>query len=53
MRTGRPAPELMTEGNEAAFSRFESGYDPGEPVDQAILATMAAVFPEHGLLHLP
>ncbi len=53
MRTGRPAPELMTEGNDASFARFESGYDPAEPVDRAILATMAAVFPEHGLLHLP
>jgi acetoin utilization protein AcuC len=28
---------------------FESGHDPDDPVDRAILATRAAVFPEHGL----
>ena len=56
-RTGRPAPELMTErpaatGPEAtgpAYVPFESGHDPADPVDQAILATRAAVFPENGL----
>jgi len=49
-RTGREAPETMTDGTEPKFTRFESGYDPGDPVDQAILATRAAVFPEHGLM---
>ena len=48
-RTGRQAPELMTEGAEAAYASFESGYDPAEPIDQAILATRTAVFPDHGL----
>jgi acetoin utilization protein AcuC len=48
-RTGRPAPELMTEGAEASYSGFDSGYDPADPVDQAIRATRAAVFPDHGL----
>jgi acetoin utilization protein AcuC len=51
-RTGRPAPELMTEypaGSGPGFAPFEAGHDPAEPVDQAILATRRAVFPEHGL----
>ena len=33
-RTRREAPEVMTEGSEAEFVRFESGYDPGDPVEQ-------------------
>ncbi len=49
-RTGRQAPELMTEGADARYASFESGYDPAEPVDQAIMATRTAVFPEHGLM---
>jgi acetoin utilization protein AcuC len=51
-RTGRQAPELMTEGNEPRYVSFETGYDPAEPVDQAIMATRTAVFPEHGLMPL-
>ncbi len=51
-RTGRPAPELMTEGAPAQFVPFESGYDPSDPLDQAILATQKAVFPLHGLMPL-
>jgi hypothetical protein len=31
---------------------FESGYDPAEPADPAIMATGNAVFPEHGLMPL-
>jgi acetoin utilization deacetylase AcuC-like enzyme len=52
-RTGREAPEVMTEGSEPKFARFESGYDPADPVDQAIIATRSAVFPEHGLMPQP
>jgi acetoin utilization protein AcuC len=48
-RTGRAAPELMTEGAEPSYLSFEAGYDPADPVDQAIRATRSAVFPEHGL----
>jgi acetoin utilization protein AcuC len=53
-RTGRRAvPELMTEGAGAAYARFESGYDPADPVDQAIMATRTAVFPEHCMTPAP
>jgi acetoin utilization protein AcuC len=48
-RTGLTAPEQMTEWASAEFEPFESGHDPGHPVDQAILATRNAVFPLHGL----
>jgi acetoin utilization protein AcuC len=49
-RTGETAPELMTEHAPATYSRFESGHDPGEPIDRAIMATRNAVFPSHGLM---
>lgn len=49
-RTGAQAPESMTEGAEGKFPSFDSGFDPGEPVDQAIMATRSAVFPAHGLM---
>src|ERR1035441_290468 len=52
-RTGRRAPELLTEGGDTKYAHFESGYDPADQVDQAILATRAAVFPERGLMALP
>ena len=39
----------MTEGSDPAYAPFASGYDPDDPVDHAIVATQAAVFPEHGL----
>ena len=34
-RTGVQAPGFMTEGNEPDYARFESGYDPADPLDQA------------------
>jgi acetoin utilization protein AcuC len=49
-RTGRTAPRSMTEGQSAEFISFDSGYDPAEPVDRAIMATRNAVFPLHGLM---
>jgi len=49
-RTGRPAPGSMTEGQLGEFISFDSGYDPAEPVDRAIMATRNAVFPLHGLM---
>ena len=51
--TDLQAPESMTEGAQAQYARFESGYDPADPLDQAIMATRAAVFPEHGIMPLP
>ena len=49
-RTGLTAPEQMTEGAPAVFRPWESGCDPGHPVDRAIMATRDAVFPLHGLM---
>ena len=51
-RTAQPAPELMTDGLPGQFSSFESGYDPADPIDRAIIATRNAVFPLHGLMPL-
>ena len=51
-RTCLPAPAHMTEGEPAEFAPFESGYDPGDPLDRAIMATRNAVFPLHGLMPL-
>jgi hypothetical protein len=46
------APERMTEGASATFVPFESGYDPGDAADRAIMATRNQVFPRHGLTRL-
>jgi len=48
-RTGVPAPRRMTDGSAADFTPFGSGFDPGQAVDRAIMATRSAVFPAHGL----
>ena len=54
MSRGAPAcaPEQMTEGTPAVFEPFESGCNPADPVDRAIMATRNAVFPLHGLMPL-
>lgn len=51
-RTGRAAaPMRMTDGREPVWKKWgESGYDPADALDQAVLATRRAVFPAHGLL---
>ena len=49
-RTGQPPPEHMTDGAPATFVPFETGYDPGDAADRAIMATRNAVFPLHGLM---
>jgi acetoin utilization protein AcuC len=51
-RTGRKGPEEMTEGATGDYVAFESAFDPGDPVDQAIVATQRAVFPAHGMTPL-
>lgn len=49
-RTGEVAPLRMTDGTEVVkVSAWGDGYDPASPIDQAVLATRRAVFPEHGL----
>ena len=48
--TSQAAPEQMTEGAAATFTDYESGHDPADPVDRAIMATRKAVFPHHGLM---
>jgi acetoin utilization protein AcuC len=48
-RTDVEAPERMTDGAAATFTPFSDGFDPADPVDRAIMATRAAVFPAHGL----
>ncbi|RFS83320.1 acetoin utilization protein AcuC [Actinomadura spongiicola] len=51
-RTGQVAPRRMTDGTDTAtveVNRWGDGYDPASPIDQAILATRRAVFPEHGI----
>jgi acetoin utilization protein AcuC len=40
----------MTEGAPAVFVPFESGCDPGDPVDRSVMATRKAVFPWNGLM---
>ncbi|MCO5994468.1 acetoin utilization protein AcuC [Actinoallomurus rhizosphaericola] len=52
-RTGRRAPERMTDGADTEVRTWESGYDPADPVDRAVQATRQAVFPEHGLDPMP
>ncbi len=51
-RTGRAStPQRMTDGREPRWPDWdESGFDPADAVDQAVLATRRAVFPAHGLL---
>lgn len=48
--TGEDPLVVMTDGMPAAFTRVaDSGIDPSDPVDRAILNTQQAVFPWHGL----
>jgi len=46
---GEFAPHRMTDGADASFVPFENGINPASRLDQAILATRRAVFPELGL----
>lgn len=48
-RLQRDAPTRMTDGADASYRPFDEGYDPGDPVDRAIMATRKAVFSLHGL----
>ena len=48
--TSQTAPERMTEGAPGTFTDYESGHNPADPVDRAIMATRRAVFPHYGLM---
>jgi acetoin utilization protein AcuC len=48
-RTGQTAPFRMTDGRDPVVRDWSAGYDPGDWVDRAVLATRNAVFPAHGL----
>ncbi len=45
---GHP-PLSMTDGADVGFARFSDGYSPSDRLDQAIIATQRAVYPELGL----
>jgi acetoin utilization protein AcuC len=46
---GRQAPARMTDGQTATYADWETGYDPADPLDRAVMATRKAVFPLHGI----
>jgi acetoin utilization protein AcuC len=48
-RLGRSAPFRMTDGATPTYPSWEYGYDPGDWLDRAVLATRKAVFPLYGL----
>ena len=48
-RTGKRPVASMTDGSQPAVIDWSTGYDPADPLDQAILATRRAVFAHHGL----
>ena len=47
--TGHRAPTLMTDGRQALFNDWSSGYNPDSWLDRSIQATREAVFPLHGI----
>ena len=48
-RCGRTAPARMTDGSNAEYRSWATGYDPADPIDRAVMATRKALFPLHGL----
>ena len=48
-RTGARPPITMTDDEPATYADFAGGRDPANPVDRAIVGTMRAVFPYHGI----
>jgi acetoin utilization protein AcuC len=46
---GRPGQPRMTDGSDAVFDDWSGGFDPGNGLDRAIMATRKAVFPPHGI----
>jgi acetoin utilization protein AcuC len=39
----------MTDGSSGDYRPWADGWDPGDALDRAVLATRRAVFPLHGL----
>jgi acetoin utilization protein AcuC len=48
-RLGRPGPARMTDGRTPWAKPFDQGFDPADPIDAAVSATRAAVFPHLGI----
>ena len=46
---GEWAPTLMTDHGDVSYTPFDAGFSPESRLDQAVLATRRAVFPELGL----
>lgn len=46
---GPYAPVAMTDGENVSYEDFDAGYSPSSRVDQAIIATRKAVYPDLGL----
>ncbi|MGP9019383.1 acetoin utilization protein AcuC [Streptomyces sp. BR1] len=49
-RTRQLGPGRMTDGRAVLWRDWESGYDPADALDQAVVATRRAVYPLRGLL---
>ncbi|MGG7613016.1 acetoin utilization protein AcuC [Streptomyces sp. ZG43] len=50
-RTRQPGPMRMTDGRwPVSYRDWQGGYDPADRLDQAVLATRKAAFPQRGLL---
>jgi acetoin utilization protein AcuC len=45
---GRQAPARMTDGQTPTYADWDTGYDPADPLDRAVMVTRKAVFPLHG-----
>ncbi len=48
-RLGVDGPARMTDGAVLQWRDWSEGFNPADPVDQAVVATMQSVFPLHGL----
>ncbi|MDB1087877.1 acetoin utilization protein AcuC [Streptomyces sp. ACA25] len=48
--TRSSGPRRMTDGRQPTWRDWEAGYDPADPLDQAIRAARRSVYPAHGLL---
>jgi acetoin utilization protein AcuC len=49
-RTGRRAPDTMTDGGQPSFEAWDTGYNPDSWLDRSVAATRREVFPFHGIL---